>query len=116
MLSWGQPLLKLPFGDNLDRGFHVVMTGTAELVAGELEITGLRGLEPDPSDGSSRHTILIKTKFRDVERVNHIAGMQKHMNGTPHGDHEIRGDDILRRLRIGRIGACLLYTSPSPRD
>ena len=84
----------------MDGRFHVVMTGTAELVAGELKVPGAGGLKPDPSYRAARHAILVEAEFRNIERMDDITRMKQNMDGTTDRHHQIGGDNILRRAGI----------------
>src|SRR5258705_5436247 len=100
-------VLRLPLGELLGRidqhvRSHAVVAEAAELGAGELEVAGLGGLEPD-GDQLAPDGVLLHAEHPDVEAVDHVLAGDVDDHRPVDGDVQVvdRGQVVLARGVLG---------------
>jgi len=105
----GIPFFVFLDGNDADFGLHVVVAGAAELAAGEFEFRRAGGGELHPLDGASGDGVLVEAEGWDVERVDHIAGAEEHMNGFADGYDELCGCEVVFASGVCGIDAEFVF-------
>ena len=78
------------------------MARSADLAAGQFEVTRAGRLEPDPGNGATRHGRLIKTELGYVERMDDVARVQIDVHRPVHRNDQLRAGKIVVPGRIVR--------------
>src|SRR5712675_2660939 len=103
-------VLRLPLGVVLGRvdqdvGAHAVMAEAAELRAGQFEVAGLGGLEPD-GDARTGNGVLLHAQDGDVEAVDHVLGADLDDHVLVHREVElVHGGDVVLAVRVVGVHA-----------
>ena len=99
-----------------------------------VELTIRLGVDPKHADQMVRGTVVLPHGLGKTKRVLAIAGGEKQKEATEAGADFVGGEEMVDKIMggwtdfdavvatpdmmraVGRLGNCLLYTSPSPRD
>jgi hypothetical protein len=90
-------------------GLHVVVTGSAELTASELEIRCAGCGKLHPLDRATGNSVLVKPERWNIKRMDHISRTEEDMNGLTDRDDEFGGSEVILSCGVGWVDAKFIF-------